>query len=294
MVFDSLRMGGVNRAREVSWHVQGKVLNAGIAAHYLGGESLTLTPLGGSQRQDIEEQLDALGVPCRIVETRAGTRVCTSVIDRATGAVTELIESGRPMSDAELAEFHAVYAEETAKAAVVVLTGSLPDGAPASYYRDLLEHTSCPAVLDFRGEGLLAVLDLKPQIVKPNREELAQTVGAKSISDEELPSVMRSLNERGAAWVVVSDGAKPVWAASATKLYRFQPIRDIEVISAIGSGDAMAAGLAWAIRAGWDIVRAVRFGIAAATENLRQIETCRLDYERVRALAETVRYEELE
>jgi 1-phosphofructokinase family hexose kinase len=294
MVFDELRVGGVNRARDVSWHVQGKVLNAGIAAHFLGGKSLTLTPLGGSQRRDIVEQLDALGVPLRAIETRTGTRVCTSAIDRATGKVTELIENGRPMTGAELAEFHAAFVEEAAEAAAVVLTGSLTDGAKPEYYRDLLEHVNCPAVLDFRGEGLLGCLDLKPFIVKPNREELAHTFGKKTLADEELLPAMRTLNERGATWTVVTDGANPTWASSATKLYRFHSIRDVEVISAIGSGDAMAAALAWSIREGWDIVRAVRFGIAAATENLRQIETCRLDLQKVLALAELVRVEELE
>ena len=29
----------------------------------------------------------------------------------------------------------------------------LPVGTPLSFYRELLERTSCPAILDFRGEG---------------------------------------------------------------------------------------------------------------------------------------------
>ncbi|MCC6126781.1 MAG: bifunctional hydroxymethylpyrimidine kinase/phosphomethylpyrimidine kinase [Pirellulales bacterium] len=294
MVFDSLRIGAVNRAREVSWHAQGKVLNAGTAAHHLGGPSLTLAPLGGLPRGEIVREFDALGVPHRFLETQAGTRVCTTLIDRATGATTELVENGRPLSAAELAAFNNAYAEEAAKAQAVVITGSLPEGTPPMFYRDLLEHTSCPAVLDFRGEGLLAALDLRPYIVKPNREELGQTVGMNLETDEKLLSAMRSLNRRGAAWVVVTDGPKPVWAGSATKLYRFHPLASERVVNAIGSGDALAAGLAWATRADWDIVRAVRFGIAAATDNLRQLATCRLDRRRVEILAEKVLVEELE
>ena len=294
MIFDSLRVGAVNRAREVSWHVQGKVLNAGIAAHHLKGPNLTLAPLGGLPMQEIERQFSALGVPHRWIETRAGTRVCTTLIDRAAGATTELVENGRPLCDAELAAFHQAYVEEVAKAEAVVITGSLPEGTPPLYYRDLLEHTRCPAILDFRGEGLLAVLDLEPFIVKPNREELAQTLGTNLESDEQLLSAMRRLNRRGAAWAVVTDGAKPVWVSSAAKLYRFQPLKAEKVVNAIGSGDALAAGLAWATRAGLDLVRAVQFGIAAATENLGQLETCRLDRGRVHNLAENVLVEELE
>ena len=51
----------------------------------------------------------------------------------------------------------------------MVLIGSLPNAAPPSFYRDLVACTPCPMVLDFRGAGLLSVLDLKPYVVKPNR-----------------------------------------------------------------------------------------------------------------------------
>ena len=42
MVFRSFRYGEVNRAAEVHWLAQGKVINAAIAAHHLGGATLAL------------------------------------------------------------------------------------------------------------------------------------------------------------------------------------------------------------------------------------------------------------
>ena len=42
LVFDAFRYGEVNRASEVLWCASGKVFNAGIAAHHLGGPSRTL------------------------------------------------------------------------------------------------------------------------------------------------------------------------------------------------------------------------------------------------------------
>ncbi len=39
MIFSGFHYGEVNRACEVHWLAQGKVLNAGIAAHHLGGHS---------------------------------------------------------------------------------------------------------------------------------------------------------------------------------------------------------------------------------------------------------------
>ena len=293
MVFRWFRPGEVNRASEVLWRAQGKVVNVGVAAHHLGGPSLTLATLGGPPLASIERQLAELGVPRRWIVTDSPTRICTTILDQSTGTMTELVENGRPLGQEELDEFCNVYAQEAARADVAVITGSLPSGVPASFYRELVERTPCRAVLDFRGEGLLHVLDLRPLVVKPNREELAQTVGQSLDDDRQLLDAMRSLNDRGARWVVVTQGAGPVWVTSASKTYRLQPLRCDAVVNPLGSGDAMAAAIAWSVRAGRSMVDAVRFGIAAAAENLRQLEVCRLDPAAVERRAREVAAEEI-
>jgi tagatose 6-phosphate kinase len=295
LVFDSFRYGEVNRASEAYWCASGKVFNAGIAAHHLGGPSRTVAPVGGPPFDQIAHEFEGMGVPFRFLKTRAATRVCTTIIDRSTGAITELVENGRPLTAAELDLFPTIYAEEAAKAAAAIIIGSLPAGTPASFYRDLVERTPCPAVLDFRGEGLKSVLDLKPYVVKPNREELARTVGRSLESDDDLVAAMRSLNQGGAQWVVITQGAGPVWVSSSTELYRLTPppVDRDEVVNPIASGDAMAAAIAWATRDGRGIVDAVKLGIAAAGENLRQVIPCRIDPEKANEQAQAVRAERL-
>ncbi len=293
MLFGGFRYGEVNRAAEVHWHAQGKVINAGIAAHRLGGPSLTLAPLGGAPLTEIDRELADLGVPRRWVVTRSATRVCTTILDRPSGTMTELVENGRPLAPEELDEFRRAYIEEAAKASVAVLTGSLPAGTPEPFYHELVERTPCPMVLDFRGAGLLAVLHCKPLVVKPNREELAVTVGRPLDDDRQLLEAMRSLNARGARWVVITQGAGPVWATSAEQTYRFRPLPAEHVVNPIGSGDAVAAAMAWAIRAGRPMVEAVQLGLAAAAENLAHLETCRLDPARVLDRARAVAMEEI-
>jgi fructose-1-phosphate kinase PfkB-like protein len=244
--------------------------------------------LGGPPLGEIDREFAALGVPRRWIETRSATRVCTTVLDRAGGRITELVENGRPLDEGELGSFRAAYAEEAARAEVVVLTGSLPGGTPLSLYRELAACTPCPVVLDFRGEGLLSLLDLKPYVVKPNREELGQTFGRSLDDDAGLLAAMRQLNRLGAQWVVVTQGAQAVWVSSAEQVYRLAPPRIAEVVNAIGCGDCLAAGIAWATRRGDSIVDAVRFGIGAAADNLGQLLPGRLEGEKVAAWAERV------
>jgi 1-phosphofructokinase family hexose kinase len=294
-VFDAFRYGEVNRAREVHWLASGKVFNAAVAAHRLGGTSRALAPVGREQSDQIERDLSQLGLPFRFVPTHAPTRVCTTIIDRGAGRITELVENGLPMSAEELAAFRDAYVEEAARAKVAILIGSLPADTPASYYRDLLQRTPCPAVLDFRGEGLLRCLDLKPYVVKPNREELAQTVGRALEADDELLRAMQSLNRRGARWVIVTQGSGPAWITSETAAWRAHPIRVApqEIVNPIGCGDALTGAIACATRQGRDLLDGVRLGLAAAHANLRQMRQCRFEPTGVYALAETVRVEEV-
>ncbi len=293
LVFDSLRYGEVNRAREVHWCASGKVFNAAIGVHHLGGPTLALATVGGLPVGQIEEEFDAMGLPYRWVTTQAATRVCTTILEEATGTMTELVENGRPVTHEELAAFRQAYAEEAARADIVILIGSLPAGTPQSFYRDLMKCTPCPAVLDFRGEGLMSVLDLKPYVVKPNREELARTIDRSLDKDEDLLSAMRMLNARGAQWVVITQGAGPVWVSSKSKAYRLFPPEVKPVVNPIGCGDAMAAAIAWATREGRPAIEAVQLGIAASAQNIRQLLPCRLDLTRLLGEVATVRVEEV-
>jgi 1-phosphofructokinase family hexose kinase len=293
LVVDGLHVGEVNRARESHWCASGKVFNAGIAAHRLGGPSLTLAVAGGLPLAEIQREFQEMGVPHRLIVTRASTRVCTTLLDRTTGTITELVENGRPLAADELAQYRAAYAEEAARAEVAVIAGSLPVDTPETFYRELLSLTPCPAVLDFRGPGLLSALDLRPYVIKPNREELARTLGQPLSSDEELCRAMQSLNARGARWVVITAGSRPVWVSSATAVYRLRPPPAGPVVNAIGCGDAMAAAIAWATRNGRPLLDAVRLGIAAAAANLRQMFPCHFDPSRIEEDAARVEVEEL-
>ncbi|MHB1038213.1 MAG: 1-phosphofructokinase family hexose kinase [Pirellulales bacterium] len=291
LVFDSFEVGAVNRAREVHWCSSGKVLNAGIALGHLGGPCQTVALVGGPPLESIEREFAQMGVPRHWVASRSPTRICTTILDRATGTTTELVENAKPVESGELDEFLAAFAREAAGADVVVLIGSLPAGTPVTFYRELLQRTSGRAVIDARGEELLATLDLEPFLVKPNREELARTVGRPLKSDQDLAEAMQELNRRGATWVVVTHGRDAVWVSSKTRMYRLRPPA-VEAVNPIGCGDALAAGTAWALGQGRDPIEAVRFGMAAAAENLRQLLPCRLDPTRVAARAQTVFVEE--
>jgi 1-phosphofructokinase family hexose kinase len=296
MVFDEFSPGEVNRAREVHWCGSGKVLNVGIALARLAatdfGRSLrVLSVIGSRARAAIDLEFADLGVDCRWIETSAETRICTTIVERKSGRTTELVENARSLTTDEVERFREAFAEEAARADVAILTGSLPHGAASrdTFFGELLATTRAHAILDIRGPELLAALACRPFCVKPNRDELATTLDRELVCTDDVHAAMRELNDRGAEWVVVTHGPDTVWASHGGRFHKFQPPHIEKVVNPIGSGDCLAAGIAWAIAAGVEMVEAIQLGIAAACDNVSQLLPARIDPKRIAELQSRVR-----
>lgn len=277
LVFDRVVPGEVNRARVAQACASGKVLNVARAVHALGAPGLALTAVGGFTGDAIRSEFARDGIAARWIASHSPTRTCTTVIDGATGQTTELVENAGPSSQSELGEFLTACEELAPRATVAVLTGSLPPQAPPTLYAEALERLSCPMILDVRGPELSAALPLRPWLVKPNRAELAGTVGQSCDSESALRRAMHTLLDGGARWVLVTQGAGPAWLASAAETYRFDPPAVTDVVNPIGCGDCVAGGIAVRLAAGATVPDAVAYGLAAAAENAAALLPARLD-----------------
>ena len=287
LVFDSFTLGDVNRARQVHWCASGKVLNAARALFHLGASCKALTLAGGMAGEAMRQEFSQLGIAARWIESQTPTRVCTTIVDAPGHSCTELVPDSAEISPMERIAFLAAYSQEAANAEVVVLIGSLPVGTPADFYRDLMLRTTAKVILDARGIELLEALAVKPFLVKPNRYELEQTLGRALRSEKEMVGAIREMNERGAEWVVVTNGGKAVYAGSGVHFYRLQP-PTCRVVNPIGCGDCMAAGIAWSIHRGQEPPEAIRFGLAAAASKVENLLPGFVKREQVEALAQSV------
>lgn len=258
--FDHLNSGQVNRAQSALWCGSGKVLNVGASLHALGCPSLTLSPIGGATGEQIRDDFSRRGIPARWITSRAPTRVCTTLLDQSTGVTTELVENSSPLTDDELTQYIAAFAEVARDAAFVVLSGSLPQRTPTNFYRTLMQQTSAKAILDVRGQELLECLALRPFLVKPNREELAMTVGRPLHTEQDLVQAMSEVRERGAEWVVVSNGPDPMLVMGPDGLVRLTPPQ-VKVVNPIGCGDALTAAICAKIYSGMAPLDAIQFGV---------------------------------
>lgn len=275
--FEKLRLGEVNRAAEAHWCSSGKVLNVGIALAQLGAHCRVISPVGRNVERQVAVELTTLGAEPRLIVDEQPTRVCTTLIDSATGTVTELVENAQPLDRSSLDQITEQYSKDLAGAKAVVMTGSLPAGTPSTFYRELLSKTRVPAVLDVRGPELLEALQAKPFLIKPNREELAKTVRRDLDNDAALTDAMRQLNTDGAEWIVISDGKRPLWIRSSDGVFRAQPLLVEKVVNPIGCGDCLAAGIAWGVADGRPVLDSIALGIAAAAQNATRLLPGRID-----------------
>jgi len=269
MIFDRLTIDTVNRATEVLVASAGKSTNVARAAHTLGETVLATGTIGGNTGADLAAELTHAGIPHDFVHTAAPTRVCITVVDRAAATATELIEETGPVTDEESERLWEKLLDLVPQARVIVMSGALAPKVPQGFYAmicRLARDLAIPAIVDARGPELLATLAERPLLVKPNRAELETSIG-RSIGDQtDLLSAMRDLTTRGAHSVAVTAGKDAVYFCVKDRAWRLTPPR-VQVVSAIGSGDAFAAGFAVGVVRGLEPIECARLGVACGSAN---------------------------
>lgn len=245
MVFDRLRLDEVNRAVCVEEYGSGKSINVARVARLLGEEVTAMGFVGGKRGEMIVRGLVDLGVTRLFLEIEPETRLCTTVIDRAVGTVTELVEDHAPVPEPYWYEFYRRFNRRIPEADICVMSGSLPPGANPAFYRNCIAFaakSSCQVILDARGEPLQFALSVSGFTVKLNREELGATVGRNLETDADLRAAMRDVCPKLGRIIVTMGGAGAV-AYADEQFFRI-PAPAIDAVNPIGSGDAFAAGLA--------------------------------------------------
>ena len=122
--------------------------------------------------------------------------------------------------------------------------GSLPPGVPDDYYARLcrrLVSAGIRVAVDTSGPALLAAVAAGPTVVKPNREELAEAVGAPLRSVGEAVEAAQVLRAKGARDVLVSLGSDGALLVSEHGVVSGDA-HVAEPRSTVGAGDALLAG----------------------------------------------------
>lgn len=261
---DSLKMGQVNRIRNVRMDLGGKGINVAVVAGRLGLDVQCIGIMGKEGGAELSDLMDREGMKHHFLEIPGHVRTNTKIYCRDGQGVTELNEPGPTVEEKDLKAFFELAKEKTKDSEMVVVTGSLPPGCPDSTYRDLLlilEGKKC--ILDTEGKKLeLATKGACPYLIKPNLKEMEATLGIELRTMRTIRDAALLFVRLGVEHAVVSMGEMGAMYVSADKTL-FSPALRVEIKSTVGAGDAMIGGMLLGYAKEKDMAKAFRYGIAA-------------------------------
>lgn len=262
--------GTVNRVTAMRTDPGGKGLNVSKVVAALGGTSTAIGLLGGATGRCIADAMHIPGVLCRFTFIEGETRTNLKVVDPVKHTNTELNEPGLTVRPAVLDDMLASLAESLRPGDIIVLSGSLPPGAPPDTYSrwgTVCRARGAHVFLDADGAPLAHGLQAVPYLVKPNEHELSRLTGRALTTADDLLTAARSLIADGVERVVVSMGEAGALFVSRTGAYRAEGLR-VPVGSTVGAGDSMVAALAYAAEQDMDETDTIRLAVAASAANV--------------------------
>ena len=263
-------LDAVNRITAMRTDPGGKGLNVSKVIAKLGGTSTVVGVLGGTTGRRIADAMDALGIACQFTFVEGETRTNLKVIDPARHTNTDLNEPGLTVDQETLDHMRDALVAAIRPGDIVVLSGSLPKGAPADTYGSwtaACRTAGARVFLDADGEPLAHGLAAKPYLAKPNNHELSRLTGRALETADDLLAAARTLIADGVERVVVSMGGDGALFVSANRAYRAEGPR-VPVGSTVGAGDSMVAALAYAAEQGMADADTVRLAVATSAANV--------------------------
>lgn len=299
--------GAVMRALEVEVSAGGKGVNIVRVLRAHGRQAALIGLVADNDRAQLLHLLHREGADVVDVPMPGDVRMAMIMIERRLGRITVLNEPGPTVSEHSWENYRAAVACGMHGRKVLACSGSLPPGAPVDGYGQLVElahRGGIRALVDTAPVALRASLASGPDLVSPNLQEAEGAISGVSgwvLADAETDVRERAtaaaltlceLGARAAAVTAGADGVALVIAGS--RRVRWVPTTRVDVVSAVGAGDAFVAGVLLAIEesapnAPVDWTEAVMRGVATATASCEQLRAGGVDPRRACELLVEVR-----
>ena len=295
MIVPRLKVGATNRAEVERIDPGGKGVNVAKALQQLGCPVVATGFLAGNNGRLIAEGLAARGITADFIQVPGETRVNLKIKDPVEGTETEINEPGFHVEEKYVKQLEGKLESYAGRCDTVVLSGSLPPGVPTDVYAGLIaiaRRAGAKTILDTNGSALRSGLAAGPDLLKPNRVEIEELVGAKIENERELAQAARQVLGMGVSRVVVSLGAEGALAASAREVWRAR-CPSLEVRSSVGAGDAMVAALVYALRKDLPEEESLRLATAAGSATASMSGSRVADFKRIQEFLPRIQMERL-
>ena len=260
-------MNDMVRATEVREDWGGKGFNVSRALQSFGQESVAVGFLGGVTGAKLASGLRAHGIRLTAVPITDEPRTNIVIAEADAKRYVKVNEAGPTISGEEQMVFFE-YVDNTVRAGDIwALCGSLPLGLSFDFYARLTErlhHAGARVLLDTSGEAFRIGLSACPDIIKPNNAEAALFLGEAIKGPEQAAKAVDKFVEMGITLVTVSLGAAGLMLGSGSSRIWARP-PPVHAENPVGAGDALVAGIVWAVSEGLSLAEIARWGVASGT-----------------------------
>ncbi len=262
---DSLNVGKTNVVKSKTLSFTGKALNVAFGVARLGEKVYTTGLMYNENGYMFENALNKEGIPFTFVWNKGRVRENYKFID-SRSMLTEVNDVGEEIGKEKAEEVLGMVRMLSARSDVTVLSGGLPRGLDDSFYGRLSEAVDKRAmkIVDATGARMFAALEKGADLVKPNLEELENTLGRRISNREELLSACQELLDRGAKRVLLSLGKQGAVITDGRESYYCKSL-NVAVNSTVGAGDGMVAAAAIQLERGASLQEILLAGVAAGT-----------------------------
>ena len=180
----SVTPGDIHRVERSVTNVAGKGLNQAIVLENLGTLCDYLS-FGSPEADEVDRALARHAFAYHKTVAACGVRTNIKIIDGASVG-TEFNEAGGPITEQELGAM--LQTLDALPSDVLSVCGSVPRGIDKSIYREIVRSAKQKGqivALDADGDALRYGLEGRPDLIKPNRRELAGLFG---LAERELDS----------------------------------------------------------------------------------------------------------
>ncbi|MFJ1929687.1 1-phosphofructokinase family hexose kinase [Streptomyces sp. NPDC088131] len=256
-----------HRVTDLSERPGGKGINVARVLTALGHDSVVTGFAGGATGSVLRQLLADLpagraSLTDALVPVAGDTRRTLAVVDGTTGDTTQFNEPGPHVTADEWTAFLRSYEKLLTGAEAVALCGSLPPGIHVGAYAELIRPARAagvPVLLDTSGEPLRRGIAARPDLIKPNADELAQLTGSR-----EPTRATRDARRRGAHTVIASLGPDGMLAVTPDGSWRASPPAAVKG-NPTGAGDSAVAGLLSSLVEGLSWPDRLRRAVALST-----------------------------
>jgi 6-phosphofructokinase 2 len=242
-------------------------INVARVVQRLGGNAKAVYMAGGATGTVMDSLLDEHKIDRHRIYIAGHTRISLNVHEQASGLEYRFVPEGPEVSAKEVQACINVMADIDCD--YLVLSGSLPSGAPADLYARIAAmavQRKAQVILDTSGPALgVALAGGNIFLVKPSRGELEKLIGKPLLTISEIKNAANGLiKSRKCTNIAVTLGHEGALLVHESRMLHI-PALPVKANSAVGAGDSFAGGMTFALASGDNIEDAFLLGVAAAT-----------------------------